>query len=66
MKFQDVTKKGLRYGDEDKEAEAAALEKFKEEYKPLVEFFVNSTKEAVKDGMSTFFFSSLLASLTPT
>jgi heat shock protein 90kDa beta len=55
MKFQDVTKKGLRYGDEDVEAEAAALAKFKEEYKPLVEFFVKSTKEAVKDGTSTSF-----------
>jgi heat shock protein 90kDa beta len=56
MKFQDVAKKGLRYGDEDVEAEKAELEKFKEEYKPLVDFFVKSTNGAVKDGMSTFFF----------
>lgn len=52
MRFQDVAKKGLEYGDEDKEKEKKEMEKFKEEYKPLVSFFVNSTKEAIKDGAS--------------
>lgn len=52
MRFQDVAKKGLQYGDEDIEAEKAALAQWKEEYKPLVDFFVKSTKEAIKDGTS--------------
>jgi hypothetical protein len=50
MRFQDVAKKGLQYGDEDLEKEKKELEKFKEDYKPLVDFFVKSTKEAIKDG----------------
>ncbi|KAG8812386.1 hypothetical protein FRC18_002978 [Serendipita sp. 400] len=49
MRFQDAAKKGLQYGDEDVEKEKKDLEKFKEDYKPLVDFFVKSTKEAVKD-----------------
>ncbi|PVG03593.1 heat shock protein Hsp90, partial [Serendipita vermifera] len=55
MRFQDVAKKGLQYGDEDIEKEKKELEKFKEDYKPLVDFFVKSTKEAIKDGRSPFF-----------
>ncbi|CCA70224.1 related to HSP82-Heat shock protein [Serendipita indica DSM 11827] len=45
MRFQDVAKKGLQYGDEDVEKEKKELEKFKEDYKPLVNFFVKSTKD---------------------
>lgn len=50
MRFQDVAKKGLQYGDEDLEKEKAEMEKFKEEYKPLVDFFVKTTNEYIKDG----------------
>jgi hypothetical protein len=50
MQFQDVAKKGLKYGDEDVQQEKKDMEKFKEDYKPLIDFFVKSTKEAVKDG----------------
>jgi len=50
MRFQDVAKKGLQYGDENVEQEKKDMDKFKEEYKPLVDFFVKSTKEAIKDG----------------
>ena len=50
MRFQDVAKKGLQYGDEDIEKEKKELEKFKEDYKPLVDFFVKTTKEHIKDG----------------
>lgn len=49
MQFQDVAKKGLQYGDEDREQEKKDMDKFKEGYKPLVDFFVKSTKEAIKD-----------------
>lgn len=49
MLFQDVAKKGLQYGDEDIEQEKKDMDKFKEDYKPLVDFFVKSTKEAIKD-----------------
>jgi heat shock protein 90kDa beta len=52
MQFQDVAKKGLQYGDEDVKQEKKDMDKFKEDYKPLVDFFVESTKEAIKDGRS--------------
>jgi hypothetical protein len=56
MQFQDVAKKGLQYGDEDMEQEKKDMDKFKEDYKPLVDFFVKSTKEAIKDGNLTELF----------
>jgi hypothetical protein len=59
MRFQDVAKKGLQYGDEDLEKEKKELEKFKEDYKPLVDFFVKSTKEAIKDGWFPYSISSM-------
>lgn len=54
MRFQDVAKKGLQYGDEDVEKEKEEMEKFKEEYKPLVDFFVKTTNEYIKDGKQSF------------
>jgi heat shock protein 90kDa beta len=54
MPFQDVAKKGLKYGDEDLQQEKKDMEKFKEDYKPLIDFFVKSTNEAVKDGQSSY------------
>lgn len=50
MRFQDVAKKRLQYGDEDVEKEKEEMEKFKTEYKPLVDFFVKTTNEHIKDG----------------
>lgn len=50
MRFQDAAKKGLQYGDEDPEKEKEEMEKFKQEYKPLVDFFVKTTNDYIKDG----------------
>ena len=55
MQFQDVAKKGLKYGDEDVVQEKKDMDQFKEVYKPLIDFFVKSTNEAVKDGESSIY-----------
>jgi len=49
LSFQDVAKKGLKYGDENPEMEKQQLEKFTEEYEPLVAFFTKKTQDIVKE-----------------
>ena len=49
LQFQDVAKKGLKYGDENPEAERKQMEEYAEQYKPLLEFFSKKTKDLVKE-----------------
>ncbi|KEP55374.1 cation-transporting ATPase [Rhizoctonia solani 123E] len=51
MQFQDAAKKGLKFGDEDEDAEEekARLEELKETYKPLLEYLKNETSNIVLD-----------------
>lgn len=49
LSFQDVAKKGLKYGDEDPKVEMKQMEEYAEQYKPLVEFFTKKTKDLVKE-----------------
>ncbi|KAG8732134.1 hypothetical protein FRC11_000559, partial [Ceratobasidium sp. 423] len=51
MDFQDVAKKGLKFGDEDEdpEEEKARQEELKETYKPLLEYLKNETAGVVLD-----------------
>ncbi|CAE6448960.1 unnamed protein product [Rhizoctonia solani] len=51
MQFQDAAKKGLKFGDEDEDAEEekARQEQFKETYKPLLEYLKNETAGIVLD-----------------
>ncbi|KAJ1309073.1 hypothetical protein OPQ81_004752 [Rhizoctonia solani] len=51
MQFQDVAKKGLKFGDEDEDAEEekARQDELKEAYKPLLEYLKNETAGVVLD-----------------
>lgn len=49
LSFQDVAKKGLKYGDENPETEKEQLETFTKQYEPLIEFFTKKTKDIVKE-----------------
>ncbi|QRW16407.1 heat shock protein HSP90 family protein [Rhizoctonia solani] len=49
LQFQDAAKKGLKFGDEDEDAEEekARQEKLKETFKPLLEYLKNETSNVV-------------------
>jgi len=51
LQFQDVSKKGLVFGDEDSSAEEekAELEAFNEKYKPLIDYIKTQALDIVKD-----------------
>lgn len=51
MQFQDVAKKGLKFGDEDEDAEVekAKQETLKETYKPLLEYLKKESEGIVLD-----------------
>ena len=49
LSFQDVAKKGLKYGDEDPEAEKKQMEEYTEQYRPLLDFFTKKTNDLVKE-----------------
>ena len=49
LSFQDVAKKGLKYGDENPETEKQQLEVFTKQYEPLLDFFTKKTKDIVKE-----------------
>jgi len=51
MQFQDAAKKGLKFGDEDEDAEAekARQEKLTETYKPLLDYLKAESKDIVLD-----------------
>lgn len=49
LSFQDVAKKGLKYGDENPETEKQQLEMFTKQYEPLVDFFTKKTQDLVKE-----------------
>ncbi|KAF8312260.1 heat shock protein Hsp90, partial [Clavulina sp. PMI_390] len=53
MAFQDVSKKGLEFGDEDAEAEKAELEELKTKFEPLMTYMKEFAKESVRDVMIT-------------
>jgi len=48
MKFQDVAKKGLVFGDED-DKEKEEEEKFKEQFKPLTDYFKQLLSDSVNE-----------------
>lgn len=51
MTFQDVSKKGLKYGDEDDhEAEKAELAAQNKAFAPLISWLKKAMKESVGDG----------------
>jgi len=49
LSFQDVAKKGLKYGDENPETEREQLEDFTKQYEPLIDFFTRKTEGVVKE-----------------
>lgn len=51
LQFQDVAKKGLKFGDEDEDAEEekARQEKLKETYEPLLKYLKEESKDVVLD-----------------
>lgn len=53
LKLQDVAKKGLKYGDEDEDAqEKAELEMQKKAYRPLLEWLKKELQGQIGDGSS--------------
>jgi heat shock protein beta len=53
LKLQDVAKKGLKYGDEDEDAqEKAELEMQKKAFKPLLEWLKKQLQGQIGDGTS--------------
>lgn len=63
LKFQDVAKKGLKFGDED-DKEREEDEKFKDTYKPLIEYLKKELSSGVNEGVFTHsFFANCLTRL---
>lgn len=49
LPFQDVARQGLKFGDEDPEAEKKELETLTEKFKPLLDFVKAEASHAVRD-----------------
>ncbi len=55
MKFQDVSRKGFKFGDEGDEKEKAELESQKKEFKPLLGWLKKYLDGPFSDGESLSF-----------
>ncbi|KAI5893308.1 heat shock protein Hsp90 [Schizophyllum commune H4-8] len=54
LRFQDVAKSGLKFGDEeDEEEEKAKLQELKERFKPLTDYLRREARDAVRDVVIT-------------
>ena len=49
LSFQDVAKKGLKYGGKDPEAERKQMEEYTEQYRPLLDWFAKKTNDLFKE-----------------
>lgn len=66
LKLQDVAKKGLKYGDEDEDAqEKAELEMQKKAFKPLLDWLKKQLQGQIGDGMSYRYFESHVLIFSP-
>ena len=49
LSFQDIAKKGLKYGDEGQEAEMTQVEGYTEQHRLLLDWFAKRTNDLVKE-----------------